>query len=197
MSMDSKKNFKGRKFFDDIAAEGLGRGAEADYIDVRCVPVYLKTDSQWYDACPNCNKKVQRVGANQDTFRCEKCDKVVNPQQRYLVSIQASDNVSQQWLTLFNEAAEEFIGMPASELKKRCDADPSFITKIAQLRMHRPLLMRIRVKEERQGADQESQVKCSVVRLTEILPRDGLEACGNQLQEECNQIIDAIEGYYL
>mmetsp|Transcript_83369 Transcript_83369/g.97458 ORF Transcript_83369/g.97458 Transcript_83369/m.97458 type:complete len:474 (+) Transcript_83369:29-1450(+) len=206
-SASTSENFHGRRFFDDIQLLGLGRGMNADFIDVRCTPVYLKSDSQWYDACPTCNKKVVAVGAAGNQSKCEKCDRMVVPQQRYLLSLQASDNVSQIWLTLFNEAGQEFFGMPATELKKRCEADPQFITKIAQARLFRPVLMRIRVKEERGGAggaDGEDRMRCSVTRITEILGIPGVDEQQSQsavkprvgsIAEECNHLLECISAY--
>ncbi|KEG15364.1 putative replication factor A, 51kDa subunit [Trypanosoma grayi] len=198
------ETYRGRKYFDDIAAEGLGRGAKADFIDVRCVPVYLKQDAQWYDACPQCNKKVMLEGAQGDRYRCEKCDQSVVPTQRYLVSIQATDNVSQMWLTLFNEAGVEFFGMSASELKKQREADPMFVTKIAQLRMNRPVLMRLRVKEENSassvGGEESDRVRITVMRLTEFMPLDTVseekrQSMSAQLKTECDEMIKCIEAY--
>ncbi|EAN97168.1 Replication factor A protein 1 [Trypanosoma cruzi] len=198
------ENYRGRKYFDDISAEGLGRGPKADFIDVRCVPVYLKQDAQWYDACPQCNKKVTLEGAQGERYRCEKCDRQVVPTQRYLVSIQASDNVSQKWLTLFNEAGVEFFGMPATELKKQQEADPMFVTKIAQLRMNRPVQMRLRVKEESSssaaGGEESDRVRLTVMRLNEFMPLDTVseekrQAMAAQLKTECEEMVRCIEAY--
>ncbi|RNF10688.1 putative replication factor A, 51kDa subunit [Trypanosoma rangeli] len=198
------ENNRGRKYFDDIAAEGLGRGPKADYIDVRCVPVYLKQDAQWYDACPNCNKKVTLEGAQGDRYRCEKCDRQVVPTQRYLVSIQATDNVSQMWLTLFNEAGVEFFGMQATELKKQQEADPMFVTRIAQMRINRPVQMRLRVKEENSAnaasGEASDRVRLTVMRINEFMPLDTVseetrQAMATQLKAECEDMIRSIEAY--
>lgn len=197
------ENFKGRRFFDDIAAEQLGRGVKPDFIDVRCTPVYLKTDGQWYDACPTpmCGKKVTPVGVSNQS-KCEKCDKIVVPVQRYLVSLQASDNVSQVWLTMFNDTAEEFLGISAAELKQRSASDPAVITKIAQSRLHRPLLMRIRVKEERNGgADGDDRMRLTVTKVTEILSSERSadekekRPAQGKISDEVSHLLDCIKAY--
>lgn len=130
----------------------------------------MKQDTQWYDACPTCHKKVTAEGVQGYQFRCEKCDSTVVPTQRYLISIQVTDNVSQVWLTLFNEAGEEFFGMTASELKQRSEQDPMYITKLTQGRMNRPALMRIRVKEESNpnamGSGEADRLRLSVMHIT-------------------------------
>ncbi|KAG8342564.1 OB fold nucleic acid binding domain [Trypanosoma vivax] len=195
------EGYRGYKYFDDIAVEGLGRGPRPDYVDVRCTPVYLKQDSQWYDACPQCSKKVTLQGAQSDTYRCEKCDQTVIPTQRYIVSIQVTDNVSQVWLTLFNEAGLEFFGMTAPELKRRQELDPMFVTKLTQLRMNRPVLMRIRVKEEAfSGVEEADRVRLSVVRMTEFMPLDTAspekrQSMSAQLRLECDEMIKCINAY--
>ncbi|ORC87096.1 putative replication factor A, 51kDa subunit [Trypanosoma theileri] len=201
------ETYRGRKYFDDIAAEGLGRSEKPDFIDVRCMPVYVKQDAQWYDACPQCNKKVTLEGAQGDRYRCEKCDQQVVPTQRYLVSFQATDNVSQMWVTLFNEAGVDFFGMTAPELKKQHEADPTFLTQLLQLRMNRPMLMRMRVKEENTsnfsgaavGAETD-RVRLTVMRLTEFMPLDTVseekrQAMAAQLKVECEDMIKCIEAY--
>ncbi|EPY28166.1 replication factor A1 [Strigomonas culicis] len=199
------ENYRGRKYLDEINQEGLGRGAKADFVDVRCVPVYMKQDAQWYDACPTCNKKVTAEGAQGDRFRCEKCDATVVPSQRYLISIQVTDNVSLAWLTLFNEAGVEFFGMPAAELKQRMAEDPVYLTKLAQSRMNRPVLMRLRVKEDLnpnampgdEGAD---RLRLSAVRLTEFMPLQGASeetrrTLAQNLRTECDDLLSCIEAY--
>lgn len=198
------ETYRGRKFIDEISAEGLGRGAKPDFVDLRCVPIYLKQDAQWYDACPTCNKKVTIDGAKGDRYRCEKCDAAVEPKQRYLISIQVTDNVSQVWLTLFNEAGVEFFGMEASELKKRAEEDPMYVAKLAQGRMNRPVLMRIRVKEEPNPnammADDADRLRMSVVRLSEFMPIGGTSEetrhrLAQNLRAECDDILKSIEAY--
>lgn len=197
----SGETYRGYKYIDDITTEGLGKGPKPDYIDLRCVPVYLKQDTQWYDACPQCNKKVMLEGAMGDRFRCEKCDQSIVPTQRYLVSIQVTDNVSQVWLTLFNESGAEFFGMTAPELKRRQEEDPMFVTKVAQMRMNRPVLMRLRVKEEGLGGNEDSErVRLNVVRITEFMPLDTVtedkrQAMAAQLRQECDEMIKCINAY--
>ncbi|CAG9577292.1 putative replication factor A, 51kDa subunit [Leishmania major strain Friedlin] len=195
---------RGRKYLDEIQSEGIGRGLKPEYVDVRCVPIYFKQDAQWYDACPTCNKKVTEEGAQGDRFRCEKCDKTVTPTQRYLVSIQVTDNVSQAWLTLFNEAGIEFFGMEAAELKRRAQEDPLYIAKLAQGRMNRPVVMRLRVKEEMSSnsmtGEESDRLRMSVVRISEFMPIAGTSEetrrrLAQNLRTECDEILRLIEAY--
>lgn len=165
-----------RKFFDDIAREGLGRGEKPDYFDIRCMPTFIKTDSLWYDACPSCNKK---VSGDSGMVRCEKCDKSIKPEARYMASIQASDNVTQSWLTLFNDTAEKLFGETAAALKAKSLEDPQFLARTAQARLYKPMILRCRVKEEKR--DDGPRVNVTVVRLTEIETAESWAAEGQQL----------------
>ncbi|CCW62311.1 unnamed protein product [Phytomonas sp. EM1] len=195
---------RGRKYFSEILSEGIGRGAKPDYVDTRCVPIYMKQDSHWYDACPTCNKKVTAEGTQGDRFRCEKCDALVTPTQRYLISIHVSDNVSQMWLTLFNEAGTEFFGMSAPELKAFADKDPMFIAKLAQNRINRPILMRLRVKEESVPnalpGEESDRLRITAVRITEFMPIAGVSEdvrrrLALNLRAECDDLIKCISAY--
>lgn len=198
------ENNRGRMYLDQIESEGVGRGAKPDYVDVRCAPIYIKQDSQWYDACPTCHKKVTPEGANGDRYRCEKCDAIVTPTQRYLISIQVTDNVSQQWLTLFDESGVEFFGMTASELKAKAEADETIISRLAQARMNRPVLLRLRVKEENSSnaltGESSDRLRMSVVRITEFMSLAGADEekrrkLAENLKAECNDIIECIDAY--
>lgn len=197
------ENSKGRKYFEEIINEGIGRGEKPDYVDVRCVPVYIKQDGQWYDACPQCNKKVIIDGVSERS-RCEKCDTNVVPTQRYIISLQVTDNVSQEWLTVFNETGVEFFGMTASELKKKSEVDSMIITKLMQARIYRPVLLRLRVKEEAsmggaQGPEGE-RLRMTVVRMTEFMPianvtEEQRQQLARQLKQECEEMLTCIEAY--
>ena len=202
--IEGNENYHGRKYFDDIQAEGLGRGEKPDFIEVRCSPVYIKQDSQWYDACPTCNKKVIQNGADATKWKCEKCDKLVVPRPRYLISIQASDGVSQMWLSLFQEAGTQFFGMTPEAMKQLVDSDSGALPKIIQSRLNRPALMRIRVKEEKNapagGGEGEDRIKCTVTRIQELFisePSSDADRKSTQLAmaKECASMVDNISLY--
>ncbi|CCW68649.1 unnamed protein product [Phytomonas sp. Hart1] len=195
---------RGRKYFSEIRLESLGRGAKPDYVDVRCVPIYMKQDTHWYDACPTCNKKVTPQDTQRQHFRCEKCDALVEPTQRYLISIHASDNVSQEWLTLFNEAGVEFFGMTAPEFKAQAEKDPMFVARLTQNRINRPVLMRLRVKDESfangMSGEDSDRLRMSVVRISEFMPIAGVTEEIRQrlavgLKSECDNLIKCINAY--
>ncbi|CAD2218837.1 replication factor A1 [Angomonas deanei] len=195
------ENYQGRRYIDELATDGLGRGMKPDFVDIRCVPIYIKQESLWYEACPNCNKKVTAEGAQGDRHRCEKCDTHVVPVPRYMISIQVTDHVSQVWMTLFNEAGVEFFGMTAEELKTRTEQDSSFLTMLTRSRMNRPVLIRVRVKEEQtmnsEGGD---RLRLTALKIKEFMPlatanEETRVQLAQNLKAECEDMIKCIQAY--
>jgi replication factor A1 len=192
---ESSSNSLGRRYFRHIEAEGLGKGEKADFITVRCVPTFIKTDQVYYDACPTCNKKLTQLHTN---YRCEKCNQdVPKPAPRYLCSIQCSDGVTSRWLTLFNEAGETFWGVKAEDLKAEANLNATAITSRAQSRLYKPILCTLRVKEERgqmnaDGAQFEDRMRVVVHKLEDFLyPVQGGAAA------ECENLLASINNYHI
>ena len=179
--------FRGRKFFDDIQAEGLGRGEKPDFVDIRCTPFYVRADRIHYEACPTCNKKVQGVD---NAFRCEKCNReVANPDLRYMCSIHVSDNVNTFWVTLFNEAGEQFFGMNAKAL-----AQSSNLQQYLHSRLLQPVVMRLRVKEDRMGQDSEERIQITCTRIR-FVGGEGDAKINAAFTDECAELISSINAY--
>jgi replication factor A1 len=187
----------GRRYFRHIESEGLGRGEKPDYITVRCTTTFIKTDSIYYDACPTCNKKLTPVGS---AFRCEKCNAdLPKSAPRYLSTIQCSDGVTSRWLTLFNEAGETFWGISADGFKEETLADPTALTKRAHMRLHKPFVLTLRVKEERgqvmnDGTQLDDRVRVVVQKVDDFLYPVGN---GKGTIDECQNLIDSLAAYHL
>lgn len=179
--------YRGRKFYDDIQAEGLGRGEKADFIDIRCTPFYVRADRIHYESCPTCNKKVQGMD---NAFRCEKCNRdVANPELRYMTSIHVSDNVSTFWVTLFNEAGEQFFGMSARDLSQLPNLQQYLHSRLLQ-----PIVMRLRVKEDRMGQDAEDRMQITGTRIR-FVGGEGDAKINAGFTDECAELIKAINAY--
>ena len=174
-----------RKFFEDIERERMGGGEKPDYIEVCCMPTYIKTDSMWYEACPTCNKKVPLSDPSATTGRCEKCDKNVQPEARYMASIQASDGVQQLWVTLFNEAGEQFFGCTAPELKRKTQAGPAELSRLSLTVLYKPIILRCRVKQEQRDDGPRTQV--TALKVTPVV--DPITT------QECNTMVACIGQY--
>ena len=202
MGDSENSNFRnhGRKFLSAVESERLGRTPEkTDCFECVCVPTFVRTENVWYDSCPKCNKKVTPM-ADGRHFRCEKCNADVIPEPRYLCSIQASDNVTTQWMTLFNEAGDVFWGMKASQLKEKSQANPTLLTQLTSQRLHVPLLLSIRAKEDRGGPNmdmaadgpQQDRVRLTVNKIQDLLVANKSE----RLIEESRKLIEVISAYH-
>ncbi|KAF2550976.1 hypothetical protein F2Q68_00037158 [Brassica cretica] len=133
----------------------------------------MKVDNFYYTACPlmngdrQCNKKVTDNGDG--TWRCEKCDKCVDEcDYRYILQLQLQDHTGLTWVTAFQEAGEEIMGMPAKDLyyvKHEHNDEDKFediIRKVAFTKY----IFKLKVKEETYG--DEPTVKATVVKVDKV-----------------------------
>lgn len=130
-------------------AENLGMSEKGDYFSIKAAISYLKVDNLAYPACANdnCNKKV--IEDSDGTWRCEKCDaNHPAPQYRYMLTISVMDETGQLWLTLFNEQAEQLLGVDASSMMQYKESDPDHFTKITQKIQMNQYDFRIRARED-------------------------------------------------
>ncbi|KAF8107604.1 hypothetical protein N665_0119s0067 [Sinapis alba] len=159
-----------RKTISQIKDEKLGTSEKPDWITVNATIIYMKVDNFYYTACPlmngdrPCNKKVTDNGDG--TWRCEKCDKCVDEcDYRYILQLQLQDHTGLTWVTAFQEAGEEIMGMSAKDLyyvKHEHNDEEKFediIRKVAFTKY----IFKLKVKEETYG--DEPTVKATVVKV--------------------------------
>lgn len=130
-------------------SQNLGMSEKGDYFSVKAAVSYLKVDSFAYPACSNenCNKKV--IEESDGTWRCEKCDmNHAKPQYRYMLTVSVMDETGQLWLTLFNDQAEQLLGVDASSLIELKETDPDQFTKSTQKIQMNQYEFRIRARED-------------------------------------------------
>ncbi|CAG7883884.1 unnamed protein product [Brassica rapa] len=162
-----------RKTISQIKDEKLGTSEKPDWITVNATIIYMKVDNFYYTACPlmngdrQCNKKVTDNGDG--TWRCEKCDKCVDEcDYRYILQLQLQDHTGLTWVTAFQEAGEEIMGMPAKDLyyvKHEHNDEEKFediIRKVAFTKY----IFKLKVKEETYG--DEPTVKATVVKVGKV-----------------------------
>ncbi|KAJ4868444.1 Replication protein A 70 kDa DNA-binding subunit E [Raphanus sativus] len=162
-----------RKTISQIKDEKLGTSEKPDWITVNATIIYMKVDNFYYTACPimngdrPCNKKVTDNGDG--TWRCEKCDKSVDEcDYRYILQLQLQDHTGLTWVTAFQEAGEEIMGMPAKDLyyvKHEHNDEQKFediIRKVAFTKY----MFKLKVKEETYG--DEPTVKATVVKVDKV-----------------------------
>eukprot|EP00850_Spirogloea_muscicola_P011414 SM000071S21038 [mRNA] locus=s71:22470:25733:+ [translate_table: standard] len=161
-----------RKTLAAIKDEDMGRSGKPDWIAIRATIAFIKKDNFCYAACPlmqgdrPCNKKVNQDGDG--LWRCDRCTPgvVEEPDYRYILQIQAQDHTCAQWLTAFQETAEEIMGVKAKDLFEwKQNGDPQ-----AEEAFVRPqfsqYLFKVKVKEE--SFQDEQRVKCTVVKADKV-----------------------------
>lgn len=148
-------------------ADNLGRSEKGDYFSIKAVVSFLKADNFAYPACSNenCNKKV--VQQTDGTWRCERCE--VNhpePQWRYMLTISVMDETGQIWLSLFNDQAEQLLGIDAGKLTSLKENDPDSFTNITQNVQMAEYDFRIRARED--NYNDQSRIRYTVANLHKL-----------------------------
>ncbi|KFM22959.1 Replication protein A 70 kDa DNA-binding subunit [Auxenochlorella protothecoides] len=152
-----------------IADEGLGLGGQPAWVQVVATVAFLRNENMYYPACPlpfngkTCNKKLQDHTGD-GNFYCERCGQNATPDWRYIVSMQVADHSGEIWVTAFNEAAPELIGVPAGELRQLCeDGNPRFAFLVQQA-CFKTYTMKLKVAED--TYNDETKIRISLVSAT-------------------------------
>lgn len=162
-----------RKMVSQIKDEGLGRSEKPDWISVKATISFIKTDNFCYTACPlfigerQCHKKVSNYGDG--TWYCERCDRnVPECDYRYLLQAQVQDHTGLTWVTAFQEAGEEIMGVTAKQLYtvKHVEQDDVTFAEIIRKVIFNQYLFKLKVKEETYSDEQ--RVKCTVVKAERL-----------------------------
>ncbi|XP_010439755.1 PREDICTED: replication protein A 70 kDa DNA-binding subunit E-like [Camelina sativa] len=162
-----------RKTISQIKDEKLGTSEKPDWITVSATVIYMKFDNFCYTACPImngdrlCSKKVTSNGDG--TWRCEKCDKSVDEcDYRYILQLQIQDHTDITWVTAFQEAGEEIMGMSAKDLYhvKYVNEEEEKFESISRKVAFTKYILKLKVKEEAFGDEQ--RVKATVVKVDKL-----------------------------
>ncbi|GLJ35449.1 hypothetical protein SUGI_0712930 [Cryptomeria japonica] len=162
-----------RKMVSQIKDEGLGRSEKPDWISVKATVSFIKVDNFCYTACPlmvgdrQCNKKVNNFGDG--TWQCERCNSSFPEcDYRYLLQVQVQDHTGLTWVTAFQEAGEEIMGVPAKQLYmlKNEEQDDSKFGEIIRKVLFNQFLFKLKVKEETYNDEQ--RVKSVVVKSERV-----------------------------
>lgn len=162
--------------------ENLGRSEKGDYFSIKAAINFLKVDNFAYPACSNenCNKKV--IENSDGTWRCERCDtNNAAPEWRYMLTISVLDETNQLWLTLFNEQAEQLLGINANELTNMKDQDPDQFTKITQSIQMNEYDFRIRAKED--TYNEQTRIRYTVANIHKLNFKSEADYLANELSQ--------------
>jgi replication factor A1 len=162
-----------RKTVAQIKDEGLGKSDKPDWISVKATISFIKVDNFCYTACPlmvgdrQCNKKVSNYGDG--TWHCERCDRnVPDCDYRYMLQAQVQDHTGLTWITAFQEAGEEIMGVKAKDLYmlKHEEQDDIKFGEIIRKVLFNQYLFKLKVKEETYSDEQ--RVKSTVVKAERL-----------------------------
>jgi replication factor A1 len=107
------------KLISDIVADETYMQSEPVYFSLKASVIYVKQNPVAYPACstPNCNKKV--IEENPGEWWCEKCQmKFPEPLYRFVLNVNVADHTGTLWLSCFDEAGQQIVGMSANEVMK-------------------------------------------------------------------------------
>ncbi|KAM0683475.1 single-stranded DNA binding [Mitosporidium daphniae] len=159
---------------------------KAEYTDIVATITFIKFDGMVaYAACPGlsegnvqCQKKVIEVGPS--LFRCEKCQRTYDTcNYRYVLSIHVADHTGQSWVNAFNEAGEQLLGLPASDLVKMRESDLAAFDRVFKKANFSTWRFKLRAKQETyQG---EMKMRLSVISINPV-----------PLIQESNMLLDHI-----
>ncbi|KAL5243701.1 hypothetical protein ACI65C_011111 [Semiaphis heraclei] len=145
----------------------LGGGDKADYYSMYSHLIFVKSESALYKACPkpDCQKKV--IDRNDGTYRCEKCnDETENFKYRLMLSAQLSDSTGNQWVTMFQETAENLLGTTSAELGRLMEESKEEYSDVFQRQMFK--LFEIRARAKMETYNNETRLKVSLVNIKPI-----------------------------
>lgn len=179
-SGDSSKFIAERTTIAKAIESNLGRSEKGDYFSVKAAISFLKVDNFAYPACLNegCQKKV--ILQSDNTWRCEKCDmNHPHPKYRYMLTISIMDQTGQIWLTLFNDQAEQLLGVSANELTELKESNNQAFVALTQKVQMNEYDFRIRARED--NYNNETRIRYTVSNLHELKWKAEADFLANEL----------------
>lgn len=145
----------------------LGSGDKADYYNMYSHLIFIRSETALYKSCPkpDCQKKV--VDRNDGTYRCEKCNEETEDfKYRFLLSAQLSDSTGNQWVTIFQDPAETFLGTTSAELGRLMEETKEEYSDVFQRQMFK--LFEIRARAKMETYNNETRLKVTVVSIKPV-----------------------------
>ncbi|XP_045135026.1 replication protein A 70 kDa DNA-binding subunit-like [Portunus trituberculatus] len=144
---------------------------QPEYCCIKGCVVMVRKESGMYQACPKegCNKKV--VDQGNQTYRCEKCDYTHDTfQWRIMLQVCVADISDSQWVSVFQDQAEQMLNVNASELGALKDTNKDEYDKIMDSILFKNFNLKLRCKIEVYNG--ESKWKATVMNLSAVDPRE-------------------------
>lgn len=167
--------FEERKTISAIKSEHLGmtNPDKPDWISFKGRFNFLKKDKEggaWYTACPNseepCKNRYKVTQTADGSWHCERCQQMYPTcVRRYIFSATVADDTSTTWASLFNEQAEQLLGVAADDLHRDLDQnqDEEKYNGTFEANNFKEFIFTCKVKQE--FVNDEARVKTSIVRM--------------------------------
>ncbi|XP_005109695.1 replication protein A 70 kDa DNA-binding subunit [Aplysia californica] len=171
------------KIFQQVKNENLGQGDKADYYTAKGTVMFMKKDNCMYQACPTaeCNKKL--IDQGNGLYRCEKCNREFpNYKWRMILQANVADHSDNQWITCFQESAEQMLGIKADELGSMREQDEMQFDQVMRDALFKHYIFRMRAKVE--TYNDESRLKTVCVSATPV----NWQEYGRKLVEQIEQL---------
>ena len=150
----------------------LLQGQQAAYIQVLCHISYIRTESFSYPACTlsnngkQCNKKLVDQTGDGSSWMCERCGATATPEHRYILQCQVADYTDSHWVTAFNEAGPEILGVAAGDLKEYSDAGDDRFLQIMKDSQFKQYVLKVKLNED--TYNDETKIRATVVRADPV-----------------------------
>ena len=156
-----------RIYFSDIEEQALGLNGEPDMFQARCRVTNIKTDQRqlWYIACPHCKKKLTNVDEIGDLQgHCEKCDKTVGGQRRWIFQATCNDSSGSRYVSFFDETATMLLqGKSADEIAQLKESNPTAFDRHFLRCCFSTYMLKGRIKNEDYNGEQRIKVSCTAL----------------------------------
>lgn len=170
-----------RILLSQIHEESLGTHGQPAWVQIAATVTFIKSENLYYPACTlkngerQCQKKLIDSGGGD--WYCERCQLRSEPEWRYIMSMTVNDHTGSRWVTAFQEAGTEILGMTANELHSREGTVEH--EQILQNSTFRKMTFKLKIAEE--TYQDETRVKLTVIRAEEM-----------NYAEECKKLLDYI-----
>ena len=154
----------------DLQEPSVGTGEKPSFFNVHATLTKINPSTKseatiWYASCPTCQRKV--VGEDSCGFNCEKCGwSGAACVYRYMLPCVACDGGANQWLTAFNDIAEQLIGKKAGELKALKETDQHAYEAVIDGAQWKRYVMTVRGKVE--TYQDQSKLKVHIIRAAPV-----------------------------
>jgi replication factor A1 len=156
------------KTFKQVRDEGLGL-TQSDIFQTRATITMIKHDDNaplYYNACPECNKKVQRQN---NQWYCDKqCKKYFDaPIPRYILTLSASDSSGSLWINAFNDVGKIILERDAAEIAAMKEKNDPNLDRVFNDAIFKMYNMKIRARSE-PTPEGESRVKYTLIGIAPV-----------------------------